>query len=101
MEANINKISELLSFIKYPSLTEKSISLYGNRQYTFIVDRFLKKNEIKFLIENLFNVTVTDVRTSIFPIKKKRVGKYIGKKTNYKKAFVKLKEGNTITELFN
>ena len=48
----------VLNLIKYPSLTEKSINLYGNRQYTFIVDRSLTKLEIKYAIEKLFQVNV-------------------------------------------
>jgi large subunit ribosomal protein L23 len=101
MEKNKNNIATLLNYIKYPSLTEKSIGLYGNRQYTFLVDRILTKVQIKLIIENVFNVTVTDISTCILPPKTKRVGKSIGKKSTYKKAFIKLKEGDTITELFN
>jgi ribosomal protein L23 len=37
----------------------------------------------------------------MLPPKTKRVGKFIGKKTSYKKTFVTLKKGDTITELFN
>lgn len=101
MEKNKNNIVTLVNLIKCPSLTEKSINLYGNRQYTFLVDRYLTKIQIKLVIENLFNVTVTGISTCILPPKKKRVGKSIGKKSTYKKAFIKLKEGDTITELFN
>lgn len=91
----------LLNYIKYPSLSEKSIGLYANRQYTFLVDRCLTKLEIKFAIEQNFNVIVTDVNTCILPPKKKSVGKFVGKKAVYKKAFIKLQEGQTLTELFN
>ncbi len=101
MEINKKSLSSLISLIKYPSVTEKSINLYSNRQYTFIIDPALNKNEVKFIIENIFNVTVTDINTCILPTKKRRVGKFIGKRPLYKKAFIKLKEGDTITELFN
>jgi len=101
MEINKKSLSSLISLIKYPSVTEKSINLYSNRQYTFIIDPALSKNEIKFVIENIFNVTVTDINTCILPTKKRRVGKFIGNRPLYKKAFIKLKEGDTITELFN
>ena len=94
-------LSELINLIKYPSLTEKSINLYGDRQYTFIVDRSLTKTQIKYAIENIFSVNITDVSTSMLPPKTRRVGKFRGKRTQYKKAFVKLKSGDTITELFN
>ena len=49
-------LGQLLSLVKYPSLTEKSINLYGNRQYTFVVDRTLTKTQIKYLIEKIFNI---------------------------------------------
>ena len=101
MENSTRKISDLLALIKYPSLTEKSINLYNERQYTFIVDRSLTKTEIKFVIEKVFNVKITDISTCILPEKKKRVGKFIGTKAVYKKAYVKLKEGDKITDLFN
>jgi ribosomal protein L23 len=42
----MNDLGSLLNLIKYPSLTEKSINLYGDRQYTFIVDRSLSKLQI-------------------------------------------------------
>jgi large subunit ribosomal protein L23 len=100
MEINKTTLSQLINLIKYPSLTEKSINLYSNRQYTFIVDRSLTKVQIKYVIENIFNVTITDISTCMLPPKKKRVGKFIGKSPMHKKAFIKLKEGDTITELF-
>jgi large subunit ribosomal protein L23 len=101
MEKIMNNLGDLLKLIKYPSLTEKSINLYGNRQYTFIVDRTLTKTQIKFIIENIFNVSIIKVNTAILPTKKRRVGKSIGNRSVYKKAYVKLKEGDTINDLFN
>ena len=90
-----------LNLIKYPSLTEKSINLYGDRQYTFIVDRVLTKTQIKYIIEKIFKVEISQVNTCILPTKTRRVGRFVGKRSRYKKAYVKLKEGNNITELFN
>ena len=83
-------LGQLLSLVKYPSLTEKSINLYGNRQYTFVVDRTLTKTQIKYLIEKIFNITVTSINTCILPTKTRRVGKFVGKRSVYKKAYVKL-----------
>jgi large subunit ribosomal protein L23 len=97
----MNNLGDLLKLIKYPSLTEKSINLYGERQYTFIVDRSLTKTQIKFILENIFNVKIINVNTAILPTKKRRVGKSIGNRSTYKKAYVKLKEGDTINDLFN
>ena len=92
----MNNLGDLLKLIKYPSLTEKSINLYGDRQYTFIVDRTLTKTQIKFVIESIFDVSITKVNTAVLPTKKRRVGRSIGNRSVYKKAFVKLKEGDTI-----
>ena len=54
MENNMHNLGDLLNLVKYPSLTEKSINLYGDRQYTFIVDRMLTKTQIKYIIEKIF-----------------------------------------------
>jgi large subunit ribosomal protein L23 len=101
MENRTRNLGDLLSLVKYPSLTEKSINLYGNRQYTFIVDRSLTKIEIKYIIEKIFNVKILSVNTCVLPIKTKRIGRFSGKKSTYKKTYVKLKEGDSITDLFN
>ena len=101
MENSTLNLGDLLGLVKYPSLTEKSINLYGSRQYTFIVDRSLTKYQIKFIIENIFNVKIIRINTSILPLKKRRIGKFIGNRSIYKKAFIKLKEGDTINDLFN
>ena len=82
--------------IKYPLITDKSTRILENNQYSFIVDRSSDKIVIKEAIEYLFNVKVTKVNTCNLPRKKKRVGKYIGWKPQYKKAIVSLAEGNVI-----
>ena len=82
--------------IKYPLITDKATRLLENNQYTFIVDRYSDKIKIKSAIEYLFDVKVTKVNTCSLPRKKKRVGKYIGWKSQYKKAVVTLSEGNMI-----
>jgi large subunit ribosomal protein L23 len=82
--------------IKYPLITDKATRLLENNQYSFIVDRYSDKITIKDTIEYLFNVKVIKVNTCRLPRKKKRVGKYIGWKPQYKKAIVSLAEGNVI-----
>lgn len=84
------------NIIKYPIITDKSTRLLENNQYTFIVDRYSDKITIKNTIEYLFNVKVLKVNTCRLPRKKKRVGKYIGWKPQYKKAIVSLAEGDVI-----
>jgi large subunit ribosomal protein L23 len=101
MEKHTRNLGDLLTLVKYPSLTEKSINLYGERQYTFIVNKSLTKPEIKNVIERIFDVTVTNVKTCMLPRKKRRVGRFVGTRSQYKKTYVKLKEGDSITDLFN
>jgi large subunit ribosomal protein L23 len=95
----MNNFGNLLNLIKYPLSTEKAINLYNNRQYTFIVSRELTKIQIKSVLEKVFNVKITNVNTCILPIKNRRLGKFIGKKAGYKKAYITLKEGNSIADL--
>ena len=97
----MNNITQLLNLIKYPCLTEKAMNLYAEQKYTFIVDKSLTKTNIKFLIEKIFNVSVKKINICNLPVKKRRIGRYLGKRSIYKKALVSLKAGNTISELFN
>ena len=82
--------------IKYPIITDKATRLLENNQYSFMVDRYSDKLTIKAAIEYLFNVKVIKINTCRLPRKKKRVGKYIGWKPQYKKAIVSLSEGDVI-----
>nr|WAK84952.1 ribosomal protein L23 [Amicula sp. isolate GU52X-4 cfCalB7] len=82
--------------IKCPIITDKATRLLENNQYSFIVDRYSDKILIKDAIENLFDVKVIKVNTCRLPRKKKRVGKYIGWKPQYKKAIVTLSENDVI-----
>ena len=82
--------------IKYPIITDKATRLLEKNQYSFIVTRDSDKVKIKSEIESLFDVKVIKVNTCCLPRKKKRVGKYIGWKPQYKKAIVTLSEGDGI-----
>lgn len=82
--------------VKYPLITDKATRLLENNQYSFIVNSKSDKRTIKSAIEDLFNVTVLKINTCNLPRKKKRIGKYIGWKSQYKKAVVTLSEGDTI-----
>ena len=82
--------------IKYPIITDKAIRLTETNKYSFIVDWYSNKSDIKTAIEELFNVKIIKINTCRLPRKKKRVGKYIGWKSQYKKAIVTLDEGDTI-----
>lgn len=82
--------------IKYPIITDKATRLLENNQYSFVVDRYSDKVTIKTAIEYLFDVKVIKINTCRLPRKKKRVGKFIGWKPQYKKAVVTLSEGDVI-----
>jgi len=65
-------------------------------QYSFAVDPKSDKVSIKSAVEELFQVKVISVNTLNQPVKNRRVGKFIGKKTKNKKAIVKLAPGDSI-----
>ena len=83
-----------------PLITEKTSAAYQDRgEYTFEVHPDATKPQIRTAIEDLFGVKVTDVWTMNQRGKEKRMGKSIGRRPNWKKAIVKLREGDTI-EIF-
>ncbi|MFQ6083417.1 MAG: 50S ribosomal protein L23 [Candidatus Aminicenantia bacterium] len=87
--------------IRRPLLTEKSTWLKEkNRELCFEVDVRANKLEIKKAVEELFKVKVERVRTQRAKGKKRRVGLRVGKKPDWKKAYVKLKEGEKMIEYF-
>ncbi len=89
---------ELHEVIIRPLITEKMTGLTdAHNQYGFIVDRRANKVEIKKAIEKKFEVSVTSVRTVNVQGKVKRLGRFSGKKSDWKKALVTLAEGNKIT----
>ena len=77
-------------------LTEKSSQLRTQNKYLFEVDRRAGKSEIKQAVEELFKVKVVEVRTMNVSGKLKRLGRFAGKRPNWKKAIVTLAEGSTI-----
>ena len=86
-----------IDLVKYPLLTEKTIKLIEQNQYSFAVDAKATKTSVKAAIEKLFDVKVISVNTSLQALKKRRVGKFIGKKAQYKRAIVTLAPENSIT----
>jgi large subunit ribosomal protein L23 len=61
----------LLDIVKYPILTEKTIRLIEQNQYSFAVDSKADKSVVKSAVEQLFDVKVISVNTSVLPLKKK------------------------------
>jgi large subunit ribosomal protein L23 len=85
--------------LKSPVITEKSTLLKENLQVlAFKVLRDANKIEIKDAVENIFKVKVDSVRTAIFHGKKKRQGKFVGRRPDWKKAYVTLKKGEKMIE---
>lgn len=67
-----------------------------DNKYTFQVAMGANKTEIRQAVEAIFNVKVVNVNTIRVLGKTKRMGRFEGKRSDYKKAIVKLAEGNTI-----
>jgi len=83
-------------------LTEKSLALKERiSAYVFRVDRRANKMQIKDAVEKAFKVEVESVRTMMMPGKPKRLGRFEGRTSGWKKAVVKLKEGQQISEFEN
>ncbi len=87
----------IYSVIKKPHVTEKtSLSSDSTNTVSLVVDRDANKIEIKQAVETLFKVQVSDVRTVNVAGKMKRFGKTTAKRSNWKKAYVTLQEGQSI-----
>jgi len=87
----------LHDIIRRPLLTEKSnIAREEENLATFAVDPRANKHEIRRAVEELFNVEVLEVRTMRQPRKKRRMGKHMGYRPEWKKAIVRLAEGQSI-----
>ena len=85
--------------LKLPVITEKSTHVKENlRTVAFRVLRDANKIEIKDAVEKIFKVKVQSVRTAIFHGKKRRQGRYSGRRPDWKKAYVTLKEGEKMIE---
>ena len=83
--------------VKRPLITEKGErNREANRHVAFAVHRDASKIQVKQAVEKLFSVHVLAVRTAIARGKNKRVGRNVGQRPNWKKAFVTLKQGETI-----
>lgn len=87
---------KIYSIIKRPHVTEKTSMGAATNAITLVVDRDANKIEIKQAVETLFKVTVTGVRTVNVAGKVKRFGRTFGKRQNWKKAYITLKDGQTV-----
>lgn len=90
-------MSDMYSILKRPLLTEKGTDQKeALNKYLFEVDLNANKIEVRNAVEKIFNVKVTDVHTVNVKGKAKRVGRHLGKRSDWKKAIVTLKAGEKI-----
>lgn len=79
-----------------PLITERTTALMQEGKYVFVVDKRANKIQIGKAVEEVFKVKVAAVNTVNVLGKMKRMGRSIGKRSDYKKAIVKLAPGETI-----
>jgi len=84
-----------------PVVTERSTEIMEQNQYTFIVDKSANKVQIKKAVEDIFGVKIKAVNTMNIKGKKRRMGRFPeGKRPDYKKAIVTLRDDSKSIELF-
>ena len=90
-------IDKYYNVLVAPVISEKS-TLVGEQanQYVFKVSKRANKEDVKNAVELFFNVSVTAVQILNRKGKEKRYGRTVGRRVNEKKAYVSLKEGQTI-----
>ena len=85
--------------IRRPLITEKAVNMKENdRTLCFEVNVEATKSEIRQAVEKFFQVKVEEVRTNVTPGKLRRRGKFAGYRSDHKKAFVRLKDGQKVPE---
>ena len=89
--------SKLANILLAPIVSEKStIAAEDNNQFVFKVQKVATKLEIKKAVELMFDVEVDSVKVLNVKGKVKRFGRSLGKRSDWKKAYVKLKSGHDI-----
>ncbi len=92
---------KITDVIRRPLITEKtSLQREDGRTIVFQVATGANKIQIKHAVEQLFGATVESVRTTISHGKIKRQGRFAGRRSDWKKAYVKLREGEKLPEFF-
>jgi len=82
--------------LDFPHITEKATDFAEKNKYVFNVYPRTNKIEVKKAVENAYGINVVDVKIINIPRKKRRLGRQTGWKKGYKKAIVKIKEGQKI-----
>ena len=89
------------SILRTPVVTEKATILREGNTYTFRVDPRANKVQIRSAVETVFGVKVEAVRTVSVRTKPKRQGQFLGRTSAWKKAYVKLRAGDSIDLIEN
>ena len=88
---------KLASVLEAPIISEKStVAAEANKQFVFKVLKNATKKQVKNAVELMFKVEVDSVRVLNVKGKQKRFGKTLGQRSDWKKAYVKLKPGHDI-----
>ena len=90
-------MSDHFQILKKPLVTEKSTQLLAEGNWvSFRVDLGANKIQIKAAVEKIFSVTVMRVNTMVVPGKNRRFGQIVGRTKSWKKAMLRLKDGDKI-----
>ena len=90
------KFSRSWQALRSPHVTEKASVLAAKNDYVFKVFSRTNKKEVSRAVESIFGVDVLDVKIINVPERKRRLGKIKGNRPGYKKAVVRIKEGQKI-----
>lgn len=94
MSSNLYQLTRVL---EAPVISEKStVAAEQDKQIVFKVQRSATKKQVKHAVEAMFNVEVDAVRVLNVKGKQKRFGRSLGQRSDWKKAYVKLKAGHDI-----
>jgi large subunit ribosomal protein L23 len=94
---SVGRQQQLMQVLLAPTVSEKS-TMVGDKhnQVVFRVDRAATKTDVKAAVELMFKVEVEGVQVLNVHGKEKRSGRFIGRRNSWKKAYVRLKEGQEI-----
>ncbi len=90
-------VKNLREVIRRPLITERATQLQeASGKYSFEVDRRANKIDVKRAVEAMFDVQVTKINTTSVRGKVKRLGRFVGRRSDWKKAIVTLDDGQSI-----
>lgn len=99
IDKDVKRKTENYRVLQNPHITEKATNLVANNQYVFKVKKNTNKTEVKKVIESLYNVNVLEVNIINIHRRKRRLGRTMGHVPGYKKAIIKIREGQKIEVL--